>query len=433
MENEAPGFCTVPWVQLSTKPNGNFRVCCLMNTAKLAKQGLLTDGQGKPLNAGTSNMDLAVNSPEVRDIRRRMLAGEKPVECATCWQKEQLGLPSKRTVTNRSYAGEFTLKEAREHTKADGTTDIQPSYFDLRFGNLCNLRCVMCHPASSSQWYEDFRQIWQTDHFYDSGRKVALTGPSSGYDWHENEEFWRGLEARVPLIRQIYLVGGEPMLIDRHFEFLGLCVNRGVSGKIVLEYDTNLTRITERALSLWKHFKKVILRVSIDDFGAQNDYIRFPSKWKVIEANLAKVRDKELPLELSVTTTWQVLNCFTVTRLWEELGFVTSTRILNTPLYMDVGILPWPVKQAVIANFQRFMDTKAAKGWEKVQSYITHLEKTKDGYNPEYVTQLKDFLNRLDNLRGTNYVETFPEIASYLSWSGEAKKKSSIINVATSK
>jgi organic radical activating enzyme len=415
MSDANDSFCAVPWVQLSTKPNGNFRLCCLMNTARSPKRGLLSDADGRILNAATDHLTAAVNAPEARDIRRRMLNGERPSECATCWQKESVGLPSKRTVTNQSYAEEFTLTDARKRTDPNGATDVEPSYFDLRFGNLCNLRCVMCHPASSSQWYQDYRRLWNVDHFVDSGQKIPLSdGPSTGYDWHESEEFWGRLEARVPSIRQIYLVGGEPMLIDRHFEFLELCVRRGVARQIVLEYDTNLTRLTDRALDLWAHFKKVILRVSIDDHGERNDYIRFPSKWSVIEANLCKVRESRLPLELFVSTTWQVLNLFTVPTLWEQLGFVTSTRILNSPLYMDVGILPWEMKQEAIARFRQVAENKAIPGWRKVGAYIRHLEKTKDDFNPEQIEQFKNVIRRLDAIRGTSYARTFPELHALL-------------------
>lgn len=413
-DKTADGFCVVPWVQLSTKPNGNYRLCCLMNTARLPSKGLLTDGQGKALHASESTIDEAMNSGEARDIRLRMLNGEKPVECETCWQKERLGLGSKRTVTNKAYATEFTFADAVARTKSDGSTDIPASYFDLRFGNLCNLRCVMCHPGSSSQWYEDYRKLWNVDHFYDSGRKVMLEGPSTGFDWHESEKFWHELEARLPHIRQIYLVGGEPMLIDRHFEFLELCVQRGVSKRITLEYDTNLSKVTERALSLWANFEKIILRVSIDDFGEQNEYIRYPSKWKTIEANLAKVKSSPLPLELSVTTTWQVLNAFTITNLWEALGFVTSTRILNTPTYMDVGILPWKVKEALIVHLRGFAARRHVKGWEKIESYVSYLEKTRERFDRDGLGQFKDFMLRLDNLRGTSYSRTFPQLASHL-------------------
>ena len=84
-------------------------------------------------------------------------------------------------------------------------------------------------------------------------------------------------------------MGGEPLLIHQHYDFLNELVERGRAPFVTLEYNTNLSIVPEKALKLWEHFKKVKLGVSLDGVGPINDYIRHPSKWSVMERNLLKI------------------------------------------------------------------------------------------------------------------------------------------------
>lgn len=407
-------FCAVPWVQISTKPNGMFRACCLMSNMKEGSRGLLSDGRGRRLRAGQDSFEAALQSPEMKDLRRRMLNGERPEECLTCWNKEDLGLSSKRTVTNQAFRRQLSIEDAVDKTAADGGFTAPPAYFDLRFGNLCNIKCIMCHPASSSRWYDDYRTLNGTNHFYDGGEKIPLDGSSAVYDWHTSEKFWQELENNVDHIRQIYLVGGEPLLIERHYNFLELCVSRGVAHRITLEYDTNLTILKERTLELWQAFKKVILRVSIEDIGHRNEYIRFPSKWKHIEANLQKIRGLGPNIELSFSITWQLTNALTITDLWEYLGTSKSTRILSTPDFFDVAILPKHTKILVIERIQNYITRNPGAASKGCDSFISYLQKNMDKENPTLLKKAVVFLEKLDTIRGTNFRDTFPELAHHL-------------------
>ena len=67
-------------------------------------------------------------------------------------------------------------------------------------------------------------------------------------------------------------------------------IDKGVSKNVTLEYDTNTCKCTlQRAIEQWSNFKTLMLRVSIDDYGEQNDYIRFPSKWYKLDENIQRI------------------------------------------------------------------------------------------------------------------------------------------------
>jgi sulfatase maturation enzyme AslB (radical SAM superfamily) len=90
------------------------------------------------------------------------------------------------------------------------------------------------------------------------------------------------MEQEIPTIERLYIVGGEPLLIDQHYEFLQKCIDAGRSKSIVIEYNTNITNIPERAWNIWKHFERIQIGMSVDAVGPINDYIRNPSKWHKI-------------------------------------------------------------------------------------------------------------------------------------------------------
>ena len=409
-------FCVIPWVQMASKPIGTARVCCLMTNSKDSQQGAIRDENGRPYNLGRDDFDVIKNGDKSREVRLAMLQGIRHDDCQTCWIKEDAGASSKRIVSNRMYATEFNLETARQHTDEQGQTDWQPSYWDLRFGNLCNLKCVMCHPASSSQWYEDYVLLNGTTKFTDSGTRIDLKEVNGRfrdggeYAWWDNPEFWSKLEAKIPYLKQVYLVGGEPMLIEPHYDFLQKVIDSGRAHEVTLEYDTNLTAIHQRALDLWRHFKHVWLRVSVDDYGDQFNYIRYPANWQAVSKNIEKLYDKFDNIKFDFTVTWQVLSAYSTPILLEYLSQFensnASVRILSNPGYFDVAILPKDVKQELIEIYKQFASTSSKI---KVNHLIKYLQSNLEGDSVK-LAECINVIDKLDKIRGTDWKRTFPKL-----------------------
>lgn len=396
---------------MASKPIGTARICCLMSNSHITGQGVITDDAGRPYNLGTDDFDEIKNGERIRQMRLSMLNNERPADCNTCWVKEDMGASSRRLVTNRMYKDEFTRDTALAHTDEQGYTDWQPSYWDLRFGNLCNLKCVMCHPASSNQWYEDYVLLNNTNTFGDSGIKVKLDKignryrDQGQYDWWNNPEFWARLEEKIPYLKQVYLVGGEPMLIEPHYDFLQKIIDSGRAHEVTLEYDTNLTNVHQRALDLWRHFKRIWLRVSIDDQSEQFNYVRFPSKWHSIISNLERVHGNNIKIDFTIT--WQVLTAFTTPLLLRELDKFAgnkSIRILSQPTYFDVKILPKSIKQELI---KIYTEHQTAYPKHEVGHLIKYLHAHLETHNQTELDRCVTTLDILDRSRNTNWRETF--------------------------
>jgi len=398
-------FCSIPWIHSASKTNGTSRVCCLMSNNDNGDGGLTGH------NFKEHTIEEIHNSKFTRKIRKQFLAGEQPSECATCWVKEENGGKSRRTFTNKMYKDIIDYDKAVQLTAPDGSTTQMPIYWDLRFGNLCNLKCVMCGPQSSSMWYKDWAAVHNTDHFYDSGTKINITDGkkqlgkdcASDYDWWQSEHFWKQLDQYKDQLEHVYLVGGEPMLIENHYNFLQKLIDAGVSNNVVLEYDTNITNVHQRAIDQWKHFKKLMLRVSIDDFGEQNDYIRFPSKWYKLNENIERI-NKLLPdTEIEISVTWQILNAFTFLNLLDHFSkYYVNIRILSHPDMLDVKHLPKQAKLDIINTYNNSVHK------DKLSHLISYLTNNLE-YEGNYYT-CAEFLEKLDKIRGTDWSKTFVEL-----------------------
>ncbi len=182
--------------------------------------GILRDVNGQALNAATANLAEARNAPLLKDVRQAMLEGRWHSACTRCETEEKSGIRSRRIYETEIWQKQLNAERAVRSTRCDG--EIEPDQFplahlDIRFGNLCNLKCRSCGPTDSSKWYSDYKKLWGAK-FRESSVQVTLHDeqgrivPSPDlYTWYESPNFWSQLDQVMPGIRQLYLVGGEPL------------------------------------------------------------------------------------------------------------------------------------------------------------------------------------------------------------------------------
>jgi MoaA/NifB/PqqE/SkfB family radical SAM enzyme len=149
-------------------------------------------------------------------------------------------------------------------------------FIDLKLGNICNLKCRICGSWSSSKWAKE-----EIDYVPGIDRKTHLAYKylKDGAWPRESEVFWDNLKTLLPNIKYFEFTGGEPFLIEQHFELLRYAVEQGYSKNIEIHYNTNGTVFPEQA-ELWNNFKHVEIAFSIDNVGARFEYERYGADWK---------------------------------------------------------------------------------------------------------------------------------------------------------
>ena len=407
-------FCPLPWSHLATKANGDLRVCCQANQGP--SKGLLKNDSGEVYNLNIHRISESRNAPLAKDVRRAMLNNEKHPECKRCWDEEKFNIRSKRLQTLEYFNN---YKEAVRITALDGSIPEDHPYsdFDLRFGNLCNLKCRMCGPADSTMWYDDYFKM--------RGEKFD----DAGYKWYEKPEVWLDLESQISTAEYVYIIGGEPTLIQSHFEFLQKCIDKGYAKGMNLEYASNITNIHQKYLDIWSHFKKVHIGCSIDGIGSVNEYIRFPSKWKTIEKNLEKLNNYASDnISVVIAVTVNAYNIYYLDDMyrWNAMNhnFVISPHPLYRPEELSPKIFPKKVKEDIAEKLRasyKWIEENNPRQDQKMFRYDKSTKKIiKDieGYidfmlSEDTSRDLPKFwqqTNQLDEIRKQNIETSLPEL-----------------------
>jgi len=440
-------LCPVPWMSQSLRANGDMRICCQAQHGPTG--GILKDENGKVLNAKTSELVAARNSPLAKEIRKDMMEGKWHAECVRCKTETDSGMRSRLEYENEIWVerGRFDWDDLLSKTQADGTIDteaIDCTFYDLRFGNLCNLKCRMCGPTDSSQWYDDQVALW-SDTYKDSHGKVKLILNDKDkyepevnvYNWHESDHYWEQMDANIPQITKLYIVGGEPLMIDRHYEFLQKCVDAGQAKKMIVEYNTNLTNIPPRAWEVWKHFKQVNIGASVDGVGDINHYMRYPADFNTIHKNLLKLSQAEGNFKVWIAATINVFNVLHFPEFMEWILLNKMPRInddewrpvitphpLHGPKFYNVRMLPKFAKDAVKAKYEAYKPKLL-----KIIDESNFTEERKTSSRKEVVSLLDQYVDymyaqdfsehvpafwhatrKLDKIRGHSIEDYIPEL-----------------------
>ena len=334
-------FCVLPWISLETSPIGTVRPCCLAEDE-------IVDNAGKKFDLNTATFAGIQNSQYMQNLRQQFLDAKQPQTCRKCWREERSGRTSKRM---------HTLDRLKHMLpKQDWTVDAKPLMFlDLKLGNICNLKCRICGSWSSSTFAaEELANLGPTEdkksnHHYRMLRQGAWP--------RENPQFWNEIDQVVDQIQYIEFTGGEPFMIQEHFDMLQGLVDRGIAGQIEIHYNTNGTQWPEQGEAIWKHFKIVEIAFSIDDVGARFEYQRSNAIWSEVETNLARfkqLRDRNTNIQLQVCTTVNVFNVYYISEVanWiDQQGFdFVYWNMMHEAYYFSVNTLPNIVKTAVTAR-----------------------------------------------------------------------------------
>jgi organic radical activating enzyme len=446
----SPSFCVLPWIHLATRPNGDMRICCVAN-ASGADSGDYTVGlvkmeDGQPANFSHNLPTEAFNNDYMKSVRRTMLAGEVPASCSKCFKEEQEGIASKRIWETGTWhlQEQIDIKELIAETEEDGSVPYNLKYLDLRLGHTCNLKCIMCSPHDSSMWVPEHKKVFPI--FQSSLIKKQMDWKANEFNnyWHENPEFWQQIYEQIPNIKQLYFAGGEPLLIKEHKIFLQEIIRRGYADKISLRYNTNGILVNEEIIAIWEQFKKVKVGISLDAIGDRVNYIRYPTDWKVVEENLWRLENTSDKIRTNIALAVQILNIkhvpdfikWKVTSNFKKLNFeknaagqlagggVVGVHLLWIPTWLSLRVLPKEDKLEVRKLFAELQDwlwnnyTQDAEFWETNPYGWKRWEGILDWMDAEDHTNLlpdfREYITTMDNQRGTNFKETFPELAHLL-------------------
>lgn len=276
-------LCPFPWIASYAEPLGKISVCCMMNKYN---DGLKMDS-GEIYTTYNSGIHDIRNHFVLKEIRKQMMKGVKPECCLNCYMREKYY--KGRRISYREKFPEFI--DYLKYTRSDGEIVVKKvpiKIYDLRMSNACNLECFTCKNGSTST-------------------KSPLVNWASG-----DNKYLKQVISDASNIREMYITGGEPMMIKEHWVFLEKIIKTGFSNKIHLKYTTNGSFMKKKMFDIWSNYKSVHVTFSIDSIGDDAKIVRKNSNWNRIQKNIDYF-DSNAPENFtsSINCTISILNLFT--------------------------------------------------------------------------------------------------------------------------
>jgi len=408
-------FCMLPWVHVAVNPNGDVIPCCV-STATVNKI------DGTPYNLGKDNLNQIINSDGYKSIRSDMLKGKLVNGCEQCYKQEQYGISHRNNYNN------YWLKKESGRKKLASGTHIPETieYIDLRFGNLCNLKCKSCSTINSSQFEKELFDIQESNPKI--GNYISMTRYDDINDWYNTDMFMENIKSQTDNILEMYITGGEPTIIDKNYEMLEYFIEQGKSKNIFLKLNTNMTNMQDTFLNMISQFKQVMFFASIDGFGTMQEYIRYPSKWEQIDKNLNKLVEKTKDnIIIKVSPVIQSTNLGLITELFEYLENFNRIHdktvvaiypiILHGPIQLDLLYLPINYKKTCWDRIEQWLEKSCKFQPADFHTTMTALKNKclmeVDG--EEQLNRFMEFNSMFDAHRGVSLQDVNPELYTILN------------------
>ena len=432
MSYNLESFCPEPWSQIEIDSAGDFKICCLANFNQTF--GLAMDSSGRVLNIMTDTIQAAQNSQSHRDHRLELSRNTQPQQCRSCYDSERATAAGARPVSKRQRVlrqsqgetpGYVSVETAAQVTDRQGGTSAPIVNLDLRLGNTCNYKCIMCSPRESSLWMEDYPRLQQLrggEQIVNKGqRRIPIRITEQGKpridhtEWWQTDRWWQQFDTVKDTLCYVYFTSGEPLLAPAMTACLDRMISWGRASEITLRYDTNLSALNPRVMERWQHFRRVRLCVSIDDTEDRYELIRFPGRWTRFDENLTLIQENNIEVEYlsSCIGLASPLSMTRVADYADQRNLPLYFRFLEVPRFFDLRILPKTAKRWLQNQLRQAGGSQRAQQWYSAEQ--TLLEDYISSEDLDQVREFVRFMDCLDLLRGTEWRQTLPDVVTMLS------------------
>jgi radical SAM protein with 4Fe4S-binding SPASM domain len=386
-------FCIYPWIHLHAYPTGEAYPCCHAEM-----------GVGQVGNCRKNTLEEIWRDQPMAQLRKDMLSETANAACGRCYEQEASGFFSGRKSANKHHG---------HHVKKLESNPFEMTYWDIRFSNLCNLKCRSCGHIFSSQWYQDQAKLAGGDW---KERNTVLN-----YAGRTETDMWSQLEPHLDYVEQIYFAGGEPLLMEEHYRILDELVRRK-RFDVRLIYNTNFTHTDLKGQSVfeyWKQFRSVAVGASLDDSGTRGEYIRKGTKWAEVEQNRRDMMRICPDVDFYISPTLSIMNAEHLPQFhrdWVEKGLIRAqdlnVNILQDPAHYRIDIATSEYKQHLEAVYKEHIEW--LRPHDTLKRAMTGFESAITFMNASDNTHLIDSFWRktfeLDGIRNESILDIIPEL-----------------------
>ena len=364
----------LPWTGFELEPNGNIKNC-IISTSTI---GNIQKEDIAAILAGEKNTK----------IKKEMLADANPKNCAGCYLQEQ-DRKNLSSISSRLY---YT-KELAPFVDAklyDKIENFSLHHVDLRWTNHCNLACVYCGPEYSTKWGQELGQEIKSP--MESRNKVK-----------------KFVFANIKKLKNVYLAGGEPLLMNENREFLQLLLDK--NPLVNIRVNTNLSSTKTGVFGLLCKFKNVHWTVSVETIEEQYEYVRYHGSWNDFLKNLKQIQ--KIDHKITFNMLYFILNyksIFSAVNFFKDVGFHENSFVIG-PLYNPKYLNILNLSDNILSELKnKFSDEIATSNhylknsYENILKYISKTQWKKD------IFYFKEQIKILDTRRNQSAKAVFPEL-----------------------
>ena len=397
MEIDNKVFCALPFTYLYVDSLNEYKVC---SDARLSSQ----------INTHDMSIIEYFNSEYMNEMRFDMLRGQLTEQikgtCIRCIEREELGSWARRV--------KHIDKKIIDDFKKNNSLIPTSNTLKLKFGNLCNLKCLTCGPYSSSRWAHERNTIKEMDVYKELKDQISsislkkygkLYQESFDYEfpfdmsrlnYDFNEKFYLELEILLKHLDRIIISGGEPFINDNFYDFIQWMINNNYSKDISLIVFSNLTKLPKNFKSFYNKFKSFNINVSIDGVGKKDEYIRRGTNFEEKDKNIKQIKDF---FNLEFCSTMSILNVGYQKDLIQYCSqynkYPSFFNVLVEPFYLQINNLP----DDIIEIYEKTNQTHRL-----FKSSLREIDHFKLGIK---------FLKKYDKIHKTFLLTEWPEFEKY--------------------
>lgn len=368
-------ICVLPWTGFELEPNGKVKNC-IISTESI---GNINNTPIREIVSGTENLKR----------KEQMMADLRPDNCRDCYLQEKnrkdLGSISSRLYYLREIGAKTDL------SLYDDKKNFSLKHVDLRWTNSCNQACVYCSPEFSSKWAQEL------------GVKVK----SSKESRQEVKDF---VFENIAQLKNVYLAGGEPMLMKENIEFLKLLKDK--NPQCGVRVNTNLSTTQTGIFDLLCSLPNVHWTVSVETTEEEYEYVRHLGSWVDFCDNLDVI--KKTNHKISFNMLHFILNyqsIFGCVDFLKNKGFHDNSFIIGPlyrPPYYNLLNLPNEMVDGVISTIKKRLSQRPRgylkNSYENLLTYFT---------NTTWQPDIKNFLHQtsiIDERRNKDWRQVFPDL-----------------------
>jgi radical SAM protein with 4Fe4S-binding SPASM domain len=386
-------FCIYPWTHLHAYPTGDAYPCCHAEMEV-----------GRVGNCRESTLEEIWHGAEMQQLRQNMLSEIPSKTCQRCYEQEDAGFFSGRQSANKHHG---------HNIRKIDSAPFEMIYWDIRFSNLCNLRCRSCGHIFSSQWYKDQVKL--------AGPEWAKKNTVLNIAGKHEQDMWNQLMPHIDYVEQIYFAGGEPLLMHEHYRILEE-LERRERFDVRLIYNTNFTEVKLKdrlVFDYWKRFNSVSVGASLDAMGPRAEYIRKGTTWHQVVQNRESMLEICPEVDFYISPTLSIMNAWHLPDFhkdWVARGLIRAqdlnVNILQKPEFYRIDIAPSSYKQQLKTRYEQHLDwlrpqdslKRATVGFESAIKFMMATD------NSVLLEKFWQKTQELDSVRNESIFEYIPEI-----------------------